>query len=80
MKCQIYFAGKISAVEKSKHTDLPPHLPLHHYTANTFYFTTQGEMRSGNRGAIFEVGGGQAVKVTLSCHNFNNKGLGEFTR
>lgn len=52
--------------------------PLSHYTANTFYFVTQGEMRSGDSGAVFQVADGVASKVTLHC--YNNEGLGEFTR
>lgn len=53
--------------------------PLKHYTADTFYCETQGEMMSGRRGVVFsDFVKGKANTVTL---NFLNKeGLGTFQR
>jgi CubicO group peptidase (beta-lactamase class C family) len=52
--------------------------PLTHYRADTFYFTTQGEMQSGPSGAVFERRAGGELSLTL--HAYNRDGLGVFER
>lgn len=54
-------------------------LPLEHYTDNTYYCQTEGEMMSGTSGVTFAgIKKGKASTVTI---NFLNKeGLGEFRR
>jgi hypothetical protein len=52
--------------------------PLTHYRANTFFFTTQGEMQTGLSGATFQSAAGGALSVTLNA--YDKDGLGVFVR
>ena len=52
---------------------------LHHYTGDTFSYSTTGEMAVGLSGVTFTVGsGGHADKVRVE--NLDTSGLGTFTR
>jgi len=51
---------------------------LTHFTADTFFIETRGEMRSGNSGVLFKISGGKASGLTINA--YNSEDLGEFKR
>jgi len=53
--------------------------PLTHYTGDTFFFTTQGEMQTGLSGAVFKLDGQKIVSVTLNAYDIEGPGVFERT-
>ncbi len=72
---------QIDLVDGALHMTLGPkhvEFPLTHYSGDTFYFTTQGEMQSGLSGAVFARDGAGDFSATLNA--YNKEGLGRFVR